>query len=274
MTTLTSPAPPATGRATSTPRAAVVGPLRSIGTMVRRETRRNLRSLDGLITAFVLPIAIMTVFVVIFGGAISGGDGDYINYVVPGVLVMCIGFGAATTAVSVAQDLTSGTIDRFKTLPIHASSVLWGHVLASTVRNLASVAVTIGVAYALGFRADAGLGDWFAVAGYAAVMALTFAWFSAAAGLVMSVEAAQSLNMVFLFLPYVSSGYVPIETLPTWLHGFAENQPFTPIIETLRDLLAGGATAGNLVPALAWLGGVLLVSSVGAAVAFGRRRAR
>ncbi len=248
-----------------------VGPLAGIATMVRREMWRTLRSVDALITAFALPVLVMTAFVVIFGGAIAGDRGDY---VVPGVLVMCLGFGAATTAPAVAQDRTSGTIDRFRTLPIMASSVLWGHVLASTARNLATSVVVIGAAYAMGFRAGAGPAGWLALAGLAAALALTFSWLSATAGLILSVEASQSLSLVFLFLPYLSSGFVPIDTLPSWLHGFAEHQPFTPIIELVRRLAAGTSPSGVAGPALAWLGVVLVVSCTGGIMLFSRRSAR
>jgi len=246
--------------------------LRDVRTMVVRETRRQLRSVDGLITAFVLPVMIMLVFVVIFGGAI-GGD-DYIDYVVPGVLVMCLGFGSATAAVGVAQDMTSGTIDRFKTLPIFGPSALWGHVVASVVRNLASAVVVVGVALALGFRPDAGLGDWLGLVAFAVLAVLTFTWLSVALGLVLSVEASQSVNFLFLFVPYLSSGFVEIETMPSWLHGFAENQPFTPIIETFRGLLAGSPDATTVLTAVAWLVGFLVVSCATGSVLYRRRTAR
>ncbi|MFD6177885.1 MULTISPECIES: ABC transporter permease [unclassified Isoptericola] len=269
MTTTLAPAPhTAPGRA-----RAVRAPLRDVATMTRREARRSLRSIDGLVTAFVLPVMIMLVFVVIFGGAIEQ-DGQYIDYVVPGVLIMCLGFGSATAAVAVAQDMTSGTIDRFKTLPIFGPAALWGHVLASVVRNLASAAVVLLVAVALGFRPDAGAGDWLGFVGLAVLAVLTFTWLSTALGLVLSVEASQSVNFIFLFVPYLSSGFVPVDTMPDWLHGFAEHQPFTPIIESVRGLLSGTPDGGTILVACAWLVGFLALSVAVGSVLYRRRTAR
>jgi ABC-2 type transport system permease protein len=273
-TTATTTLPARPARRAPAPRAgqSPATALRDVRTMVVRETRRQLRSIDGLITAFVLPVMIMLVFVVIFGGAIAGDD--YIDYVVPGVLVMCLGFGSATAAVGVAQDMTSGTIDRFKTMPIFGPSALWGHVVASIGRNLASAVVVVGVAYALGFRADADLADWLGLVAFAVLSVLTFTWLSVVLGLVLSVEASQSVNFIFLFVPYLSSGFVPIETMPSWLHGFAEHQPFTPIIETFRGLLAGATDATTILTAVAWLVGFLVASCVAGSVLYRRRTAR
>lgn len=276
MTATTTATPPTrSGPRTPVPRSrrSPATALRDVRTMVGRETRRQLRSIDGLITALVLPVAIMLVFVVIFGGAISSG-GDYINYVVPGVLIMCLGFGSATAAVAVAQDMTSGTIDRFKTLPIFGPSALWGHVVASVVRNLVSATVVVGVAIALGFRPGADLAGWVGVVAYTVLIVLAFTWLSAALGLVLSVEASQSVNMLFLFVPYLSSGFVAVSTMPTWLHGFANNQPFTPIIETFRGLLAGSVDATTALTAVAWLAGTLVLSCAAGSVLYRRRTAR
>ncbi|WP_308468242.1 ABC transporter permease [Rathayibacter soli] len=248
--------------------------LTDISAMVGRELRRTLRSVDGLITAFAIPVSIMLVFVVIFGGAIQQ-DGGYVNYVVPGTLILCLGFGSAATAVSVAQDMKSGTIDRFKTLPIFGSSVLFGHVIASVVRNLAAIVPVIGVALLLGWRPAADLGGWTQAIAFAVLVILAFTWLACAAGLVLSVDAAASINFVFLFLPYVSSGFVPVDTMPTWLHGFADHQPYTPIIETLRDVLTGTSPdAGVIWPALAWLTGILVVGYAAAAWLYRTRVAK
>ncbi len=270
----TAPAPRRTPVATVTPAPPSVRTgLRDIATMTAREIRRTLRSVDGLITAFAIPVAIMLVFVVIFGGAIDS-SGDYINYVVPGTLILCLGFGSAATATAVAQDMTSGTIDRFKTLPILGPAPLWGHVIASVVRNLASAVVVLGVAIALGFRPDADLLGWVAVVGYVVLTVLSFTWICAAAGLVLSVDASQALNTVFLFLPYLSSGFVAVGTMPTWLHGFADNQPFTPIIESLRGLMAGNVDTSTLWTAVAWLVGFLAVAITLGSITYRRRTAR
>jgi ABC-2 type transport system permease protein len=242
------------------------------GAMVARELRRTVRSVDSLVTALVIPVSIMLVFVVVFGGAIEG-NGDYINYVVPGTLVLCVGFVSASTAVAVAQDMTSGTIDRFKTLPIFAASPMIGHVVSSVIRNVATTAVVIGVALLLGFRPHADLGGWLAAAGFLVLAILGFTWISCAAGLALSVEAAGSVNFVFLFLPYLSSGFVPIDSMPDWLQGFARTQPFTPIIETARGLLSGTDVGGTGWSAVAWIVGFIVVGYA-ASVFLYRRTAR
>jgi ABC-2 type transport system permease protein len=255
----------------SAPRSPATA-LRDVTAMTGRELRRTLRGVDGLITALVLPVLIMLVFVIVFGGAIED-DGQYVDYVVPGILCLCLGFGSATAAHAVAQDMTSGTINRFKTLPIFGPSVLWAHVLASTVRNLVSATLVLLVAVALGFSPGVDAAGWAGVAGYLVLMVLAFTWLSCLAGLVLSVDAAASFSMFFLFVPYLSSGFVAVETMPSWLHGFATHQPFTPVIETLRALLGGTSTEGLLVPAVAWLVGMFAVSCALASVLYRRRTA-
>jgi ABC-2 type transport system permease protein len=262
MTTISSPA--LLSSATPTWR-----PLADVAAMTARELRRTVRSVDMLITSLVIPVSIMLVFVIVFGGAISR-DGTYINYVVPGTLILCSGFGSAITAVSVAKDMESGIIDRFRTMPIFGASVLVGHVVASILRNLASIAIVLAVAFALGYRPAATPAGWVLIALYLMLVIASFTWLSCAGGLVLSQEAAGSINFVFLFVPYVSSGFVAADTMPVWLQGFADNQPFTPIIETLRSLL-NGTTPTNGWFALAWLVGFLLVSLVASIVLFRRR---
>jgi ABC-2 type transport system permease protein len=244
-------------------------PLSDIGAMTKRELRRTIRSVDMLITSLVIPVSIMLVFVIVFGGAIER-DGSYIDYVVPGTLILCAGFGSAVTAVSVAKDMKAGIIDRFRTMPIFGASVLVGHVVASILRNLVSIVIVLGVAFALGYRPAAAPGDWALIALYLVLVIASFTWLSCAGGLLLSEEAAGSINFIFLFVPYVSSGFVAADTMPAWLQGFADNQPFTPIIETLRSLL-GGTTPTNGWWALAWLVGILLVSLVASVVLFRRR---
>lgn len=244
--------------------------LSDIVAMSGREIRRTLRSVDSLVTAFAIPVSIMLVFVVIFGGAIES-DGNYVNYVVPGTLVLCLGFGSAATAVAVAQDVAGGTVNRFKTLPVLGSAVLHGHVVASMLRNLAACVPVVGVALLLGYRPAAALGGWVSAVLFAVLIIAAFTWLAVLGGLLLSVDAAASINFVFLFLPYLSSGFVPVDTMPDWLHGFAQHQPFTPIIETLRDLLSGTAPGGTLWAAIAWLAGILLVGGVGSALVFARR---
>jgi ABC-2 type transport system permease protein len=241
-------------------------------TMLGRELRRNLRSFDALLTSLMLPIMILTMFVFVFGGAISTG-GRYINYVVPGILLLCAGFGSASTAVSVAQDMTSGTIDRFRTLPIFGSSVLIGHVAASIVRNLVASTLVIGFALLYGFRPAASPLGWIGAVGLLVLFVLAFTWISCAVGLVVGPEAANGVSFVMLFLPYVSSGFVPTETMPVVLQRFAEHQPLTPIIETMRALLSDNPVGSNGPIAVAWLVGLLVVGYTLAALAYRRRPA-
>jgi ABC-2 type transport system permease protein len=238
--------------------------------MIARELRRTVRSVDMLITGLALPALIMCVFVIIFGGA-AEHDGHYIQYVVPAILILCSGFGSALTAVTVAKDMREGIIDRFRTMPIFGGSVLVGHVVASVLRNLVASAVVIGVALLLGYRPEADLGHWILAAVYLVFAITAFTWVCCAAGLLLSEEAAQSVNFVFLFLPYVSSGFVPVDTMPTWLQGFAKTEPFTPITETMRALLSNLSPGTNGWLAIAWLGGVLVVGYVSSLLLFRRR---
>ena len=245
-------------------------PLTDVGAMVARELRRTVRSVDMLITGLALPALIMCVFVIVFGGA-AERDGHYIQYVVPAILILCAGFGSAVTAVSVAKDMREGIIDRFRTMPIFGGSVLVGHVVASVLRNLGSSVVVIGVALLLGFRPDADLGHWILAVVYLVFAITAFTWLCCAVGLVLSEEAANSINFVFLFLPYLSSGFVPVSTMPQWLHGFANNQPFTPIIETMRSLANNTSPGTDGWLAIAWLSGVLIVGYVASLALFRRR---
>lgn len=248
------------------------GPLVDVGVLLGRSLRHSARSVDATITAILLPLMILLVFVFIFGGAIDRG-GEYLTYVVPGVIVLCAAFGTASTAVSVNQDMTTGVIDRLRSLPVVGSAVLAGHVVASVVRNVVSTAVVVAVAVALGFRPAASLLDWLAVLGLLALFMAGVSALSAAFGLlVSSVEAAGALSFVLLFLPYVSSGFVPPETMPAVLHGFAAHQPMTPLIESVRGLLLGGPVP--LGAAVAWWGGFLVVGVVAAGYLFRRRSLR
>jgi ABC-2 type transport system permease protein len=251
-------------------RGATQRPITDIGAMVGREFRRTIRSVDGLITGIALPALIMCVFVIIFGGA-AEHDGHYIQYVVPAILILCAGFGSTMTAVSVAKDMREGIIDRFRTMPIFAGSVLVGHVVASVLRNLVASAIVIGVALVLGYRSTADIGHWILAALFVVFAIVAFTWVCTAAGLVLSEEACQSLTFVFLFLPYVSSGFVPISTMPQWLHGFAHAEPFTPITETVRALVNNTTPGSNGWLALAWLAGILVVGFAASLLLFRRR---
>lgn len=246
-------------------------PLADTGLLIGRELRRTLRSVDSLFSSLLLPTVIMLVFVEIFGGAVDR-SGHYVNYVVPGVLILCVGMGASFTAVSVAQDMNAGVIDRFKTMPMFAPAVLLGHVLAGVLRNLLACVPVLLVAIALGYRAHPGGPGWVLVWAYLALCAVVFTWVTCFAGLVLSVDAALTVNFVFLFVPYVSSGFVPVATMPAWLQAFARHQPFTPIIEVLRGLLTGSVAQATLWQALAWLLGLGVVAIAASVAAYRRRR--
>jgi ABC-2 type transport system permease protein len=241
-------------------------------TLIGRSVRHSLRSIDALLTAAMLPILILLLFVYVFGGAIQPG-GDYVDYVVPGIILLCAGFGSATTAVAVCEDMTNGVIDRFRSLPIAASSVLTGHVVASVLRNLVSTALVVGVALAIGYRPAAGvLGCLGAVAILVAFMT-AISWLGAAFGLLArSAEAAGAFSFIVMFLPYVSSAFVPPDTMPAALDAIASHQPVTPIIETVRALLAGTPAHDALV-AVAWCAGAIALGSGAAALLF-RARSR
>jgi ABC-2 type transport system permease protein len=242
-------------------------------TMSGRSLRMARRNVDVLLTSLLLPVLIMLLFVYLFGGAIETGT-RYVTYVVPGVLLLSAGFGAASTAVSVTTDMTGGIIDRFRSLDVAGASVLAGHVAASVVRNLASTVLVFGVAFLIGFRPSAGPLDWLAATGILVLFIMAISWLSAAFGLLArSPEAAGGFTFLVMFLPYPSSAFVPIETMPGWLHGFAENQPVTPVIETMRGLLLGLPVGSSPWKALAWSLGILVASVAVSGVLFRRRAA-
>jgi ABC-2 type transport system permease protein len=242
--------------------------------MVTRSVRRSLRDPEAFFTALMLPVILMLLFVYVFGGAMRTGT-SYVDYVVPGLIVLCAGFGAGTTATAVAADMTNGIVDRFRSMPLAKSSVVVGHVVASLVRNLLATVLVIGVGLAVGWRPRGSVADWAAAAGVVVLFILALSYLAAAVGLVAgSPEAANSMTIVLMFLPYVSTAFVPVATMPTWLRGFAEHQPMTPVIETLRGLWMGTLLGHQPVWALAWSLGILAVSVVAATALFDRRTSR
>lgn len=243
-------------------------------TLIGRSVRHSVRSIDAMITAVALPVLILLIFVYVFGGAIQQ-DGRYLDYVVPGIILLCAGFGSATTAVEVNVDMTTGVIDRFRSLPIVASAVLTGHVVASVLRNLLSTLIVFGVALLMGFRPTAGPLEWLGVLAVLVLFMTAVSWLAAAFGLlVSSTEAAGSFAFVIMFLPYVSSAFVPTHTMPSFLHWFATYQPVTPVIETLRGLLLGTPIGASAATAVTWCAGLAVVGIVAAASLFRRRTAR
>lgn len=230
-----------------------------VGTLVGRSVRHTVRSIDASIVAIVLPVLILFTFVYVFGGAMQTGT-EYLTYVVPGIIVLCAAHGSAMTATSVNHDLTTGMIDRIRSLPVVGVSLLVGHVVASVLRNLVSTAVVVVVAVLIGFRPVATPVDWLLAVGLLALFMAALSAVAAAWGLlVRGPEAAGAIGFVLLFLPYVSSAFVPPETMPAVLRGFAEGQPTTPVVEALRALLLGQPAGGAAVPAVLWCVGLLVV---------------
>jgi ABC-2 type transport system permease protein len=220
--------------------------------MLGRNYRLSLRNVDGLVMGLALPVLLMLVFVFLFGGAIDTGT-SYVNYVLPAVILLAASLGAATTAVSVSADIKGGVVDRLRSMPIVSWSFLVGHVGASLVRNLVASALVVGVAVFLGFRPTAGPLEWLAAIGLLSLFILAISWFSAAIGLfASSPEAASGYTVFAVFLPYISSGFVPVDTLPGWLQGIAQHQPLTPMIEAVRALMTGGPAGSAVSLAVAW----------------------
>lgn len=259
--------------AASTAPARGASAITSALTMSGRCVRLSRRNADAMIMALMLPIMLMLLFVYLFGGAIHTGTA-YVTYVVPGVLLLCAGFGASSTAVSVTTDMTNGIIDRFRSMDIGGPTILTGHVVASVVRNMASTVVVLGVAFLIGFRPHADALHWLAAVSVLLVFILAISALSAAAGLLARTpEAANGFTFFIMFLPYASSAFVPIDTMPSWLHGFAAHQPITPVIETMRGLLLGTPVGTNPWQALAWCGGILVVATLVSGTFFRRRTA-
>lgn len=239
--------------------------------LTSRSVRLSLRTVDALLTALFLPVVLMLVFVYLFGGALRTGTA-YVTYVVPGVILLCATFGSATTAVSVSSDMVGGIIDRLRTMDVGGPALLAGHVAASVLRNLASTALVLAVGLAIGFRPHATPLDWLAAAGVMLAFVLAMSWLAAAIGLLArSPEGANGATFVLMFVPYASSAFVPVATMPAWLQGFARHQPVTPVIETLRSLLLGTPVGSQAWVALAWCAGLLAVSVALAGVLFRRR---
>jgi ABC-2 type transport system permease protein len=258
---------PAVTRATSAT-TSVFTDMVAMSARCLRITRRNY---SALIVPIMLPVMLMLMFVYLFGGAIHTGT-KYVTYVVPGILLLCAGFGSALTATSVSRDMADGIVDRFRSMDVSGAAVLAGHVTASVARNIASTALVIATALLIGFRPAASLTAWLAALGILFAYILAISWFSAAMGtLFKSPEATTGFTFTVMFLPYPSSAFVPVDTLPTWIRGFATHQPVTPIIQSIRALLLGHSAGPNPAVALAWCAGILVVAIVLAGVLFQRR---
>jgi ABC-2 type transport system permease protein len=253
------------------PLARPAAPVRDAMTLIGRALRLSRRNTEALITSLMLPAMLMLLFVYLFGGAVRV-DTSYATYVVPGVILVCAAFGSSTTAVAVSEDMKAGIIDRFRSLDIGGAVMVTAHVVASVARNLVATTVVMGLGLAVGFRPHASLLQWLAVAGILVLFMTALSWLAAIVGmLASSPEAANGATFVFMFLPYASSAFVPIATMPIWLHGFARDQPCTPIIETIRSTLAGHPDGGSAARTAAWCLGLLAIGVAGSVAAFRRR---
>ncbi|HEY6800880.1 ABC transporter permease [Microbacterium gallinarum] len=239
-----------------------------------RSLRHILRSPDTIITTAVTPVAIMLLFVFVFGGAIDTGSYSYIDYMLPGILLITIASGIAYTAYRLFMDMQGGIFERFQSMPIARSSALWAHVLTSLVANVISLIIVVGVAFAIGFRTGAGVLGWLAVLGILVLFTLALTWLAVVAGLsAKTVDGASAFSYPLIFLPFLSSAFVPTDTMPAPVAWFADNQPVTPIVNSIRDIFTQQPVGTQIWVALAWCVGILVVAYFWA-MAIYRRRTR
>jgi ABC-2 type transport system permease protein len=237
-----------------------------------RTMRHVTRSLDTIITTAITPVALLLLFVYVFGGAIKHGSVSYVTYLLPGILLITIASGISYTALRLFTDLQGGIFERFQSMPIARSSVLWAHVLTSLAANAISLVAVVLVAVAMGFRSGAGALAWLAVAGILILFTLALTWVAVIPGLTAkSVDGASAFAYPLIFLPFISSAFVPTGTMPGPVRAFADNQPVTSIVNTIRDLLARQPAGSSIWTALAWCAGILVVGYIFAAIAYRRR---
>ena len=255
--------------------------VRDSSTMLRRNLLHMRRYPSMTLMLVGLPVIFLLLFVYVFGGTLgaglgpAGGRAQYANYVAPGILLITVAGAAQGTAISVAMDMTEGIIARFRTMKIFRPSVLTAHVLGSVIQTLIGLTVVTGVALLVGFRPNANAIEWVAAIGVLLMISFAVIWFSVACGLVSkSVETASNLPMPLILLPFLSSGFVPTDSMPTALRWFADLQPFTPVIETLRGLLLGTAIGGSAIWAVVWCAGISAVSYLWARRLYNRNAAR
>ncbi|MFK0242481.1 ABC transporter permease [Microbacterium sp. NPDC090281] len=271
--TVAAPRATASALPTPSPRPRLRG-MTAEAVFVGRSLRHSLRDGESLLMAIMLPVMLMLMFTWVFGGAIDP-SGAYVDYVVPGIILTCAGFGASSTAVYVANDMRTGIIDRFRTMPLRAGAVLTGHVVASVLRNLIATAIVIGVGVLVGFRPSANGWEWIAFTGLIALYILAITYLFAAIGLAAgSPEGANGYGFVLLFLPYLSSAFVPVASMPEWLQPVAANQPITPIVETIRGLLMDAPLQGEAWWAIGWCLAILAIAATWGAWLFRRKAGR
>jgi ABC-2 type transport system permease protein len=242
-------------------------------TMVRRNFRHTLRYPVAMVATLGVPVILLLLFVGVFGGALGTalGFADYIDYLVPGIILMTVGYGCTTTALAVNKDMTAGIIDRFRSMAIARASVLTGHVVGATVRTLVSIGLVIGVAVLMGFRPVAGFADWLSVIGLLVLFVVALTWMAVAVGLVAkSPEGTSGFTLIVQVLPFLSSAFVSPESMSAPVRWFAQNEPFTPIIDTLRGLLLGSPVGDNAIVAVIWCVGIGAVGYFWARARFNR----
>ncbi len=240
--------------------------------MLGRSMRHIFRSMDTIITVTIMPIAFMLLFVYVFGGAIQTGMNNYVNYLLPGILLIAIASGISYTAYRLFMDMQRGIFERFHSMPIARSTVLWGHVLTSLVANSISVVVIILVALIIGFRSQAGILSWLTVFAILSLFTLALTWIAVIAGLsAKSVDGAGAFSYPIIFLPFISSAFVPTESMPSVVRAFAENQPVTSIVEAIRALLSLQPVGNDIWIALVWCVGIMLVAYIIAMRTYKRR---
>ena len=237
-----------------------------------RTMRHVTRSPDTIVTTVITPIAIMLLFVYVFGGAIDTGSVPYVNYMLPGILLITIASGISYTAFRLFTDIQGGIFERFQSMPIARPGVLWAHVLTSLAANVISLVVVVGVAVGMGFRSGAGVLAWLAVAGILILFTLALTWLAVIPGLTAkSVDGASAFSYPLIFLPFISSAFVPTETMPGPVRAFAEHQPVTSIVNAIRDLFTQQPVGTDIWIALAWCAGILAVAYTFANIAYRRR---
>jgi ABC-2 type transport system permease protein len=237
-----------------------------------RSLRHVMRSPDTIITTTIMPIAFMLLFVYVLGGAISSGSHTYVSYLLPGILLITIASSISYTAFRLFLDMNSGIVERFQSMPIARSSVLWAHVLTSLVASLISLVVVVLVALLMGFRSGAGVLAWLAVAGILILFTLALTWLAVIAGLsAKTVDGASAFSYPIIFLPFISSAFVLTATMPGPVRAFADHQPVTPIVNTIRDLYSQQPVSTDIWTALAWCLGVLFVGYALAVATYHRK---
>lgn len=244
--------------------------LKDTWTMTKRSLRHIVRSLDTIITVVIMPIAIMLMFVYILGGAIGQQtQGEYVNFITPGIIIVTVLSGISYAAVRLSMDMKRGIINRFRTMPVAPSSILGGQAASSTLSNLFSSLLVLLVAILIGFRSTAGVGEWLAFTGLLVLFTLATTWLALFFGLLAkTVEGAGAFSYVLLLLIFISPAFVPLESITPFLRGFAQYQPMTPIVETMRSLLTNGTVGPSIWPAILWSTGILIASYIASLVLY------